>query len=75
MAANGAKCSTAELTMSLNFTGRDAVEGIDFFYQDPANLRIAVLFAVEFIVDKMNGKSAAELDRMLTSMRKTANKQ
>lgn len=76
MTENNPKCSMVVVKKSLNQTLKikETVEGIDFFYQDPTNLRIPLVIAVDFLADKMNGTSAVELDRMLTIQRRRWNK-
>jgi hypothetical protein len=54
------------------FTAGDFVREIDDFYKDPANIRIPMMYGYEYANLKFKGRSAAELEEVISDWRKWA---
>jgi len=76
------KCYAAgSETMERNFMGQfrgvaldQLTDGLDVFYSDYRNRQIDIVFATSYVAQSIKGKSAADLEKQIETLRKNAAK-
>lgn len=63
-----------ERTTVKEFRFSDIAKQIDAFYSDTANVRIPIIDAYRYALEKMKGATSAKLDQLLVELRRTYNK-
>lgn len=62
-----------EKLLITGFRPSDLVDEIDLFYKERANIRIAIGYVYSYVIRKMKGATATELDDYIVWLRKTFN--